>query len=171
MEDLTGQIFGKWKVLEFAGKASWKCECQCENHTIKNVRAYSLKSGDSKSCGCGRVTSQLNNLVGQTFGRWKVIEYKKNSKWLCECQCKNKTRKILAGRDLKSGGTKSCGCLKHEKADIVGNWYGTTEVIGYNKENYKWICKCSCGELAEVLKYDLEKVDTHNVGINQNIKI
>jgi hypothetical protein len=161
MEDLSGMQFNNWKVLEYAGKSEWLCECQCEKHTRKLIRTYILKSGGSKSCGCGRVTYQLDSLVGQQFGRWKVLSYEGNSKWLCECQCEKHTRKIVAGRDLKSGGTKSCGCLRHEKADIIGNTYGDLKVIGYNPETYNWICECICGDKSEWKKADLDNGIDH----------
>lgn len=60
-EDLTGQIFGRWLVLEQAedyidknGRhyAMWRCKCSCENQTEKNVLEKSLKRGKSQSCGC-----------------------------------------------------------------------------------------------------------------------
>lgn len=51
--DLTGKMFGKWKVIERAGKASsgnykWLCECSCG--TRKEVDGNSLKSGRSTKC-------------------------------------------------------------------------------------------------------------------------
>ena len=54
MKDLTGQIFGKLTVIKCAGKLDgrryhWLCQCECGNE--KNVDAYTLKSGQSKSCG------------------------------------------------------------------------------------------------------------------------
>jgi hypothetical protein len=57
--DLTGQKFGRWTVLEHAGRAQsdakkprhqWKCECECGTQSI--VDGWSLTSGNSKSCGC-----------------------------------------------------------------------------------------------------------------------
>jgi len=59
----------------------------------------------------------MNNLVGQKFGRLLVKEYDSitisgHSKWLCQCDCGNK--KIVLASDLKSGHTKSCGCLLKE---------------------------------------------------------
>lgn len=60
-KDLSGQIFGKWKVLyqtdDYVSlngqhQPMWMCECQCEKHTQKIINGYSLKRGDSKSCGC-----------------------------------------------------------------------------------------------------------------------
>ena len=32
----------------------WNCECDCEAHTIIQVRAADLKSGKTTSCGCVR---------------------------------------------------------------------------------------------------------------------
>ena len=60
-EDLTGQMFGRWLVLEQAedyviksGKhyAQWLCECQCEKKTRRIVTHNQLKQGRSQSCGC-----------------------------------------------------------------------------------------------------------------------
>lgn len=39
-------------------------------------------------------------------------EDKKRITWLCKCDCGN--RKVIIGEDLKSGSTRSCGCLKEE---------------------------------------------------------
>ena len=54
------------------------------------------------------------DLTGETFGNLKVIRRVKNNhnrqpRWLCECKCGNTY--IAEGRYLKSGKTKSCGCI------------------------------------------------------------
>lgn len=56
-QDLKGKRFGRLRVLSFVGRdehgvALWKCVCDCE--TERTVRAISLKSGSSRSCGCLR---------------------------------------------------------------------------------------------------------------------
>jgi hypothetical protein len=55
-QDLTGQMFGKLKALKRAENKGhqtyWLCECQCQNKTLKDVRASHLTSGRIKSCGC-----------------------------------------------------------------------------------------------------------------------
>lgn len=52
--DLTGQKFGRLTVVKRAkNKGSctvWECLCDCGNITA--VRAYDLKIGRTKSCGC-----------------------------------------------------------------------------------------------------------------------
>lgn len=61
IKDLTGQTFGRLTVLERAedyitpqGRhhVQWLCECSCVNHTKCIVRASSLKSKYTTSCGC-----------------------------------------------------------------------------------------------------------------------
>jgi len=59
------------------------------------------------------------DMVGKRVGRLMVVERAKNSKsgqarWVCECECGKKS--IVLGYDLRSGKTRSCGCLQKEKA-------------------------------------------------------
>lgn len=75
--------------------------------------------------------SKLKDLTGITFGKWKVIERKGSDKygcalWLCECQCKNKTKKLIRSSALISGESKSCGCLQKELAIIQNTTHGKT---------------------------------------------
>lgn len=54
-EDLTGQKFGKLTVKEYVGTdrwrvAKWKCKCDCGKEVT--VISCSLKTGNTKSCGC-----------------------------------------------------------------------------------------------------------------------
>lgn len=58
---------------------------------------------------------QTENLNGQRFGRFVVIGLaprRNRTVWLCICDCG--TVKIVGAYDLKSGNTKSCGCLRRE---------------------------------------------------------
>lgn len=55
LTDISGQKFGRWTVIERAGRDSrgasmWLCRCDCGNTEV--VRHSSLTSGNSKSCGC-----------------------------------------------------------------------------------------------------------------------
>ena len=61
----------------------------------------------------------LMDLTGKQFDRLTVLSRAPNSKdgdarWICKCVC-GKTKTIL-GKSLKSGSTRSCGCLQREKA-------------------------------------------------------
>lgn len=53
--DLTGRRFGRLTVIEEGGRdnfrqALWKCKCDCGNEV--DVRGYSLRVGNTQSCGC-----------------------------------------------------------------------------------------------------------------------
>lgn len=56
-------------------------------------------------------------LTGQRFGRLTVIGFhdmkKEKSRWECVCDCGNVL--ITYGSNLRSGATKSCGCLVTEQ--------------------------------------------------------
>ena len=95
------------------------------------------------------------DLTGQQFGEWKVIEYNKEAKkWLCECQCKDHTRRLIASVDLRKGKTTNCGCMR--KKDLTGKQFKHLVVDSY-AENYHWNCHCTeCGKKFVVHTYHLE---------------
>jgi hypothetical protein len=55
--------------------------------------------------------------VGEVFGRWTIvapggIATRHGSTWVVRCKCGEvRTRR---GDNLRSGGTRSCGCLKRD---------------------------------------------------------
>ncbi len=58
--------------------------------------------------------SRLNK-PGDRFGRLILVRQHSRQQattWLCNCDCGN--RSYVDQRSLRSGRTKSCGCLKHE---------------------------------------------------------
>jgi hypothetical protein len=119
--DITGQKFGRLSVLDRAGRAPnggtmWKCLCECG--TEKVVSGSSLVTGHTESCGClqkERVSAYNTKLLipGQRFGRWTVLEQGRNKGgsvcWLCQCDCGE--IKEVSGHVLRSGESRSCGCL------------------------------------------------------------
>ena len=64
------------------------------------------------------VNSTFIDITGQKFWRFKVLHFDidtrfdKHPKWVCECECG--VVKSVRGDHLKSGKTKSCGCIKRE---------------------------------------------------------
>lgn len=60
---------------------------------------------------------RFQDLTSQRFGRWAVIGYAGKNKhgestWHCRCDCG--TTRVVRGRDLASGHSRSCGCLCRE---------------------------------------------------------
>ena len=48
--DLSGQKFGRWSVLDYAGASYWHCVCTCGAN--RKVFGANLTRGQSLSCGC-----------------------------------------------------------------------------------------------------------------------
>jgi len=88
-KDLTGQVFGRWSVLHwsrsFDDTTYWMCHCECG--TEREVKRYSLVSGQSTSCGCfqreqmamrGKGESNPNFKHGlsntPTWARWQQMK-------------------------------------------------------------------------------------------------
>lgn len=156
-QDLTDQTFGLWKVLSYSGDRKWLCECQCKDKTQKIVSGYSLKKGTSKSCGCERKlinsAGKLDDLTGQTFGEWEVLEYVGESYWKCRCSC-NEIRDVKA-QSLKSGKSTSCGHSTTAFKDLTNMTFGDWEVLEYSG-NQKWKCRCMvCDEIRDIESFNL----------------
>lgn len=162
--DLTGQKFGFLTVIERdleyqkeknSSKSHWKCKCICGK--IKTIEGNSLKTGKTKSCGCQRG----DNLIGKKFNKLLVMELlptrqNRNKVYRCLCDCGNYVE--IAGRNLKNGHTKSCGCLAKEikennTINLVGKKFGNLTVLeksGYKNKRLFWKCQCSCGNITYV---------------------
>lgn len=64
------------------------------------------------------MNTQKIDLTGRRFGRWTVLEQAEPGKgyttrWLCECDCG--TIRTVDGQLLRSGRSRSCGCLQDER--------------------------------------------------------
>lgn len=105
--DLTGQIFGRLKVVGRAvndngGRARWFCECSCGGRTT--VAGFALRSGHTTSCGCWRnlMTRKACMTHGQTVGhRWST-EYAAYRSALQRCTDPNvRNWKDYGGRGIR----------------------------------------------------------------------
>lgn len=160
--DLTGMQFDNLVVIKDSGKRDnngsilWECECQCKDKTIVIKSSISLQNRKNLSCGCRKrkkETKQIKDLTGLIFGRWKVLYFDieaydkglKNNKyiyrWLCECQCENRTIRSVNHYQLIEGKTKSCECviIENNKLRKKVNEYKLNEKFGvgitYNTNN------------------------------------
>lgn len=140
--DMTGRQIGLLTVIEvdeeetekhsyFDGvrmrrRVYWKCQCNCEKHTIISVLGQNLRNGNTQSCGCynkernkGRERLKLQkDMTGQIINAIQVIsknlENKNNGAihWNCKCLlCKRNF--VIDGRYLRGKNANfSCGCLR-----------------------------------------------------------
>lgn len=91
MKDITGQIFGRWTVLAYAGSfngmASWWCRCEC-GATAK-VCGLKLRQGRSQSCGCLRLELQTKH--GAARRGKESLTYRSYVKAKTRCRNPNNT--------------------------------------------------------------------------------
>jgi hypothetical protein len=152
-EDLIGNVFGRLTVVKktderVSGRIVWECRCECGK--LHYATTSNLKRGTVKSCGCLqrdiRVITGKNSaddITNQKFGRLTAISPTTERKgtnivWLCKCDCGNPEPVYATAIHLRSGGTRSCGCLRDEflKAAIekAGFMEGTcVSIIRSNK--------------------------------------
>jgi hypothetical protein len=128
--DLTGQVFTNLTALEIVGKTKrninlWKCQCSCGN--IKITPTNYLTNGDTKSCGCYRAAlGRRMDLVGEKYNKLTVVSYSHRTEnnsmsfYNCICDCGETT--TVAHGALRSGSTKSCGCLSNPKGESNTNY-------------------------------------------------
>lgn len=76
------------------------------------------------------------NLVGLRFDRLVVLERRQNegvrgniATWLCRCDCGKEV--IARGVNLRSGNTKSCGCLRRDAYYAMATTHGLSRTPEY----------------------------------------
>ena len=147
--------------LNEAGELVHTCECSCGN--VVDISATKLRYDHRHTCGdrkrhVGDKYVLTKDLIGKKFGKLTVIGPKDTHYVRVECECG--TQFLAPKLKLVSGRIKSCGCDK-EVPDFIGRRFGDWEVIALspNKEDGKrrWVCKCSCGTIRDVVEYSLTK--------------
>lgn len=119
--DLHGSTSGFLTYIEdVEGVRPRKVRCKCICGNITELAAGTYIPGTVQSCGCYQkmVASQRpeHQMIGKKFGKLTVIgrglAHPRTGalSWLCRCDCGNE--KEIAGRSLKAGLTRSCGCIK-----------------------------------------------------------
>ena len=153
-QDLTGQRFGKLKVVERTEDhispsgykyVMWRCQCDCGNFI--NVRTTDLKNNHTQSCGCLHKEmlskAKLIDLTGQVYERLTVIKRvddyispsgDRKVQWLCKCKCGKEV--IVTGNNLRKGNSKSCGCYNRELLAKINLTHNASNTRLY----HIWIC-------------------------------
>jgi len=177
-KDLTGQRFGSLVAVRPTDKRQntfvvWECKCDCGNTTY--VTSAALIHGNTKSCGC----SFGGDLSGQRVGRLVIIQptekrMRGHIAWECKCDCGNTV--YLPTDVLRSGHTRSCGCLLKDNSqkikDLVGQRFGRLVVIKNMGETANgkavWECLCDCGNITKVRSTSLLSGGTRSCGCLRN---
>lgn len=166
--DITGNTYGYWEVLEYAGDKKWKCKCTLCGK-IGYVFKQNLIKGNSKSCSDCASILKTHDIVGNIYGNLKVVKMLgRNSHGTqdveCEClKCGSKT--IMLKSNVVSGNSTQCeNCRKLALIkDICNKQIGEWHVDSYDKNGY-WNCTCSCGKKARVHGWALRVERTKSCG-------
>lgn len=143
--DLTGQQFGRLKVLCLVGKTQastsnmiWRCQCRCKLKTLVEVRGSYLVTGRSTSCGC-LFTKERHGYCAKdkptpTYGSWKSMHERCNNpkhkhysdyggRGITICKRWHKFSAFIADMGERPSG------MTLDRKNVNGN---------YNKRNCRW---------------------------------
>lgn len=111
-------------------------------------------------------------MIGEKYSSMTILSLLpmdgKYRKVLCRCDCGNE--KIVRSDHLKSGRTKSCGCLVGESKSnkLFGNKFGLLTPVNRVGRNYRlevlWECMCDCGNTTIVKTSALTTGNTKSCG-------
>lgn len=92
---------------------------------------------------------KLIDLIGEKYGRLTVIARAENNgrrtMWLCKCDYGKEV--VVRGENLRSGNTKSCGCISIEHPNHTKHGMSRSRLAGvynamksrcYNKNNWEY---------------------------------
>ena len=99
---------------------------------------------------CITMSKRTKDLTGMKFGEWEVLSFEsyknKRAHWLCKCSCG--VIKVVNGKNLTYGYTKSCGCGVAERNKKIFTKHGARAKENEKTERLYGIwknmnCRCS----------------------------
>ena len=182
------QIYGDFKVIEYTGNKIYLCECiHCGYQRTYNSQAITQAKKKDTAMRCGCIKSGIKK--GDKFGRLTAIERDLDRAgqgrvyWKFLCDCGNIVSH--SSHVLKSGNTKSCGCLGLETSikkmdaihskyeDLTGNKFelltvlrqATPEEYAHRPKKCRyWYCLCECGNSHIASTSDLKQGKVKSCG-------
>lgn len=163
--NLTGMRFTRWNVLsrDYSDRVGtyWLCRCDCGREV--SVNSINLTRGVSRSCGCLRAEMSREKfrsaVDGKRFGRLTVAEVTGGTgggTLRCRCVCDCGEEAVVTSKQLLSGKTQSCGCLRLDRVrdalsvELTGSRHGRLTVLerALDRDTVGvryWRCVCDCG--------------------------
>lgn len=147
--------------------------CLCACGSKKTIRYDSLKSGSVKSCGCLLSVKNKNHIqkmvisrrnreyveageyIGRKYNKLKIIslsDTEKKGRWFnTKCDCGKEA--VVSLSRLKSGHTKSCGCIRNYKGccEFISEVDGEKILISNANYEYEKILKSDTAESKALL--------------------
>lgn len=116
------------------------------------------------------MNNKLEEMLHRKYNMLEVIGISDDRQCICQCECGK--IKQMDPYNVRSGKSKSCGCLSkkaaHErKTDLKGEQFGELKVIqfaGYKYGRTAWLCECRCKNTCIVTAHDLKTHHTRSCG-------
>lgn len=182
---MIGTIIGDYKIIDYSSeKGKYLCKCQLcgeEKYLQKgrfayegSIRCKCTRSGVKKGDRYNYLTALERDMSKLNQGRVY---------WLWQCDCGNIVSLPL--KVVKSGNTKSCGCLNQKLyterimkvnsnlEDLTGQNFGKLKVVRQATDNEctnrpkgirYWYCLCECGNYHIVGTSDLKRGKVQSCG-------
>ena len=124
IRNIAGQKFGRLTAIRpikdaVRNRRVWEWQCECGQTTFKPLTDVKqlVRRGYNPHCGCLQ-KNRITDITGQKFGKLTAIrplEERRNRQvvWECQCECGKITH--VTGGNLRTGCTKSCGCMAKNK--------------------------------------------------------
>lgn len=126
---MPGDRYGMWTIVKEveryyipSGRPLRRFLCKCDCGTLREILLGTLRAPTLRSCGCAKKKKKSQPWtaapLGVKYGKLTVTKEvdpilnknNHNTRYvLCKCDCGNE--KVASIHSLKSGNTKSCGCL------------------------------------------------------------
>ena len=129
----------------------------------------------------------MKNITGQRFGKLTVIrpvEERKRGAVVWECLCDCGATCFVTGYRLRSGETRSCGCIRYTDSalrgkpyaeDLTGQKYGRLTVVRATEARKRgsvvWECRCDCGKTVMAPRFRLTGGHYHSCGCERREKV
>jgi hypothetical protein len=187
MKYSEGFVYGDYLLTKYLGKQTWEAQCQkcglVRSYKTANIKPEKATGGQ---CTCSKSGVQ----IGDRFGRLVVLNRDLTKQgegrvyWNCQCDCGNVVS--LSGKVLKSGNTRSCGCLNDDvrreriiqfnetqSPDLTGQKSGLLtairkatkeETLGRPQGIGYWYCQCECGNYHIVGTNDFTREKVQSCG-------
>jgi hypothetical protein len=85
------------------------------------------------------------SFIGKEFGRLSVVAdgpiQKGRTTSICRCNCGNPNLITVLNHSLKSGKTRSCGCLKRETSSLNGKASGAINIVKAHQKAWESLTK------------------------------
>lgn len=121
-----GKKYNNLTVIEYGARDSMgrmRVLCMCDCGNIKSYDMYSVKSGNTKSCGCFRSTIAKNKMTKHGMSNTRLFKTWVQMRQRCSCET-SKKYKYYGGR----------GIFVCNEWEEFNNFYEWSKESGYNDE-------------------------------------